>query len=726
VCSAIARERAWSLADGRAVVPEPDVKAALHQLGVVVPRHAVGATTADVVAAAGSLDAPLVLKAFGPGILHKSELGAVVTGLSHAGLPAAIAQLDARLANVRNITRTGYLVEEQHDIGRGMELVAGVVRRPPFGLVVALGLGGVLPEVLDLAALRMFPLSHHDALALVDELPGAPALAGFRGGPVLDRDALVRVLLALGGRDGLATRLGDELDELECNPVLVGERGAVALDARLVLRTPVPAADPPPVTDFTRLFAPRAIAVAGASTTRSTFGNRALAAYRAAGWDRGLYALHPEATEVDGVPARADVGAMDSPLDYLLVAVPAARCADVIRATAGRVPFVHVVSGGFDEVGDDGAALSRGLVDAAREVKARVLGPNCIGVYSSTGRQTFQLNSSHVPGSVSVVSQSGGLAGDLVMGGTRRGVRYAKVLSVGNAVDVTPAEVVEWLLDDPDTAVIGLYLEGAQHAGRLVDVLQRARGRTPVVMLVGGRSDAGARAVASHTGALAGEPRVWRALASSTGVTLVDTLEQLLGALAHLQRWATLEPAPSATVGEVLVVGVGGGASVLATDACERAGLTLTPTREPVRAALRSIGLGAGTSLANPLEIPFGPAAEVDALRKVLELVLDTQTYANALVHVNTSAYYSYGTGGIDPLVDQLADVAAAPFGSTRLAVVLRNLDAAPGADVDALLAATTELGLVTFRTLDEAATAIGALARFDEARADVAVDEPG
>jgi acyl-CoA synthetase (NDP forming) len=701
------------------VVPEPDVKAALHQLGVVVPRQAVGASPADVIATADSLDPPLVLKAYGPGILHKSELGAVVTGLDHAELAAEIAQLDARLAKVRDVTRTGYLVEEQHDTGGGIELVAGVVRHEPFGLVVALGLGGVLTEILDLAALRMFPLRPQDAVALVDEFPGAPALTGFRGGPELDRDALVRLLLALGGPDGLAARLGDEVDELECNPVLVGEQAAVALDARLVLRTPSPAADPPPVTDFTRLFAPRAIAVAGASTTRSTFGNRALAAYRAAGWDRGLYALHPEATEVDGVPARADVGAMEQPLDYLLVAVPAERCAGVIRATAGRVPFVQVVSGGFDEVGDDGAALSRGLVDAARDVKARVLGPNCIGVYSSTGRQTFQLNSSHVAGSVSVVSQSGGLAGDLVIGGTRRGVRYAKVLSVGNAVDVTPAEVVEWLLEDPDTALIGLYLEGAQHAGRFVEVLRHARGRTPVVMLVGGRSDAGARAVASHTGALAGEPRVWRAVASSTGVALVDTLEELLGALAYLQRWATLEPAPSARFGEVLVVGVGGGASVLATDACERADLALTPTGEPVRAALRSIGLGAGTSLANPLEIPFGPAAEVDALRKVLELVLVEQAYADVLVHVNTSTYYSYGTGGITPLIDQLADVATASLDRTRLAVVLRNLDAAPGADADSLLAATTELGLVTFRTLDEAATAIGAVARFDAARAD-------
>jgi acyl-CoA synthetase (NDP forming) len=718
VSDAVARTRAWTLADGRTVVPEPDVKAALRASGVATPRHVEGASADVVLAAAASLDAPLVLKAFGPGVLHKRDVGAVVTGLAPADLPHAIDALDARLRE-QAIASTGYLVEEQHDTGAGIELVAGVVQREPFGLVVALGLGGSLTEALDLVALRVFPLRAHDAAALVDDFPGAAALAGFRGGPALDRDALVRALLALAGPDGLAARVGAELDELECNPLLVSERGVVALDARLVLREPPAPPAVPPGTDFTRLFAPRGVAVAGASTTRSTFGNRALAAYRAAGWTDGLHALHPTAGDVDGVPACPDVGAVDGPVDYLLVAVPAARCADVIRATAGRVPFVQVVSGGFDEVGPDGAGLSDCLVEAARDVKARLLGPNCIGVYSATGRQTFQLRSSHTPGPVSVVSQSGGLAGDIVLGGTRRGIRYAKVLSVGNSVDVTPAEVVDWLLDDPETSVIGLYLEGAQRAGALVDVLHRARGDVPVVLLVGGRSDAGARAVASHTGALAGEERVWRAIAASAGAAVVDSLEQLLGALAYHQRWTAGAAEEPAVAGDVLIVGVGGGASVLATDACARAGLAVTPTGDDVRTTLRAMGLGAGTSVENPLEIPFGPAAAVDALRGVLRPVLDAQRYGDVLVHVNTAAYYSYGTGGIAPLLDQLADLAHAPLGSTPFAVVLRNLDVAPAADAEALLTATSELGLVSFRTLEEGVAAVAARARFANARAE-------
>ena len=272
------------------------------------------------------------------------------------------------------------------------------------------------------------------------------------------------------------------------------------------------------------------------------------------------------------------------------------------------------------------------------------------------------------------MSQSGGLSGDIINAGTRRGVRFSKVLSVGNAIDVTPAEVLEWLVGDPDTAVIGLYLEGAAGADRLLGALRRARREKPVVLLVGGQSTQGAEAVASHTGALTGERRVWEAIVRSAGVALVHTLEEFLAVAAYLQRWQGRSRAVTYSV-----VGVGGGASVLATDACDRAGLNLEPTTPGVRAMLREMGLGAGTSVANPLEIPFGPVSPVDGLRTVLTPLLRDQPYPDVLVHVNVSAYYGYGTEGVAPLVAQLADLASAPLGDARLGVVLRNLMSRPG-----------------------------------------------
>jgi acyl-CoA synthetase (NDP forming) len=709
------------LPDGRQLVAEPDVKALLAAAGVSVPTGVVVDGTRLGDRAAAGLRAPLVLKAFGPGVAHKTDVGAVALGVDHGGLRTAAAAMATRLRG-HGLAPAGYLVEEQ--AGPGVELIVGVVRRPPFGLVVALGLGGTLTEVLDQVALALWPLSEADARGLVATFPGHAALDGVRGEPPADRDALVALLLALAGPQGVVAGLGDALDELECNPVRVSATGAVALDARLVLRAPgaleIVPRPPRAPTDPARLFRPRAVAVAGASTNRPGFGNRALAAYRAAGWTDGLFAIHPTATDVDGVPAHPTVAATGAPVDYLLVAVPAERCADVVREAAGAVPFVQVVSGGFGEVGPDGARRAEELVQAARATGCRLLGPNCMGVYAPAGRQTFLLGAPSEPGHVGVVSQSGGLSGDVIQAGARRGLRFSAVASVGNAVDVTPGEVVGWLLDDHDTHVLGIYLEGTADAAGLVGALRRARGRTPVALLLGGSSEQGAAAVASHTGSLVGDRRTWDAVAAATGTTIVGSLEHLLAVLVHLQRWAGVsDPADRADGGGVLVVGVGGGASVLATDACDRAGVELTPTPEPVRAHLRELGYGVGTSVANPLEIPFGPVAPTDALRQVLWPVLDGAPYADVLVHVNVAAYYSYGDAGLAPLLAQLDDLVAAEL-PARIAVVARNLECATGGDADGLRAHAAALGLSLHADLDQAAVAIAAVRRFAAARAEV------
>ena len=177
--------------------------------------------------------------------------------------------------------------------------------------------------------------------------------------------------------------------------------------------------------------------------------------------------------------------------------------------------FAHVISGGFGESGPDGEQLEHGLLTAARNAGLRLLGPNCLGVFAPKGRQTFQLGAPTEVGTVSVISQSGGLAGDIVKAGDRRGLRFSKLVTVGNAIDVGPAELLEYLVDDTDTEVIGLYLEGTGAGTRLVDALRGAAGHKPVVVLAAGSTAQGSAAVASHTGAMTGERRSWEAVAAS-------------------------------------------------------------------------------------------------------------------------------------------------------------------------------------------------------------------
>jgi acyl-CoA synthetase (NDP forming) len=695
------------------LVPEPLVKDALRDLGATVPRGAVVADGGEAAVAAKRLDGAVVLKAFGPGIVHKSDIGAVRVGMAAEEVEDAVARMAARLAD-HGITASGFLVEEQQV--PGVELIVGAVRHPSFGPVVLLGAGGTLTELIDRNVMSLCPLDDASAREMLSDFPVPALLHGARGGLPVDRDALVSLLLRVAGVGGLVEQLGESLVEVECNPVVATADGAVAVDARLVLgsREPPEEERAAPATDFAALFAPRAVAVAGASTSRETFGNRFLAAYREAGWTDGLFAIHPDAHEIDGVPAYPSVDAVPGGVDYLLVAVPAPRAPDLVAQAARSTAFAHVISGGFGEAGADGAAHEERLRTAARGAAVRVLGPNCMGVFSPAGRQTFQLDAPREAGAVSVISQSGGLAGDIVKVGDRRGIRFSKLVTVGNAIDVQPGELLEWLVDDSDTAVLGLYLEAAPDGLRLIAALRRAAGRKPVVLLVGGSSRQGARAVASHTGALAADARIWDTIAKGTGAAIVTTLEDFLAVIAFHQRHATNAANADASV---LIVGAGGGAAVLATDACDRADLAVTPVNREVVARLRELGYGAGTSVVNPVEIPLGPAARPDAFDRVLDVVLAHQQYRDALLHVNVQAYYSYGTSGAAPLLDLVAQLGATDRRQTRIALVLRNLECASPADAHAIADACTAAELVCFQDFDEAATAVAAAQRFDAAR---------
>jgi len=716
---------AWPLAGSpdRLLVPEPFVKKALQSLGAAVPHHVVADDAAGASSQARQLDEPLVLKAFGPGIVHKTELGAVRLGLTWETVEAAAKAMATALAET-GVTPQGFLVEEQAT--PGVELLVGVIRHEGVGPVALVGLGGTLTEILDEVSARLLPLSPDDAAQMLAEFRGGAALAGARDGAGVDRYALVELLLGLAGPDGLAARLGPRLLELECNPVIASPDGAVVADARLVLdgspaaaeeSRPVPS---PPSVPFDRLFAPRSIAVAGASLTHQTFGNRALAAYRSIGRDHDLWAIHPTATSIQGVPARPSLADLpEGGVDYLQVALPAAAAVELLRTEGSRAAVAQVISGGFAEAGPDGRSLEAELVNAAHQAGIRMLGPNCMGVYCPEGRQTYLQGVSLEPGRIGVVSQSGGLGGDLINYGARRGLRFSKVVSIGNAADVTPGEMLDHLAGDPSTDVIGLYLEGLTDGERVVDALRRVKGRKPVVALVGGSGEQGRSAVATHTGSLAVDRRIWAAVSASTGVTAVETLEDLVGCLAHHQAYAG-HPAPGDP--DVVVMGVGGGATVLAADACDRAGLQLTPLILSVQQRLRDMGFGVGTSVVNPIEA----VVTAENVGQVLAAILGAQPFPDVLLHVNVQAYYGYGDAGVRPLIDLMETLAALELGS-RPVVVARNLDVAPGHHLDEVFAGASRYRVPLYRTLNEAAVAIRAGKRFARLAGDKIVrDEKG
>jgi acyl-CoA synthetase (NDP forming) len=595
-----------------------------------------------------------------------------------------------------------------------------VTERAPFGRCVALGLGGVLAEALADVSLRPWPVAERDVREMLDELHGRRLLEGFRGRGPVDRAALVATVLALAGERGLVAELGARVAELECNPLVASGRGAIAADARLALYEELRPSPPPRArADFSRLFEPRSVAVVGASASRASgFGNLFLRHYREYGFRGALYAVHPGADAIGGVPAVASLAAAPEPIDYALVAVPAERAPEVLRGARGCVRFAQVVSGGFGETGESGRRLEAELLAAAHEAGLRLLGPNCMGVWCARGRQTFLGRAPERSGGVSVISQSGGLAGDILQLGDHLGIGFACLVSLGNAVDVGAGELLRWLLDDPHTRAIGLYLEDPRDGAALVSALREARGRKPVALLVGGTSRQGGRAAATHTGALAADAALWRGIAAGTGCALCSDLEGFLGALRCLEHFAAREVAPGP---EVLVIGPGGGSNVLATDACDRAGLAVTPLDGALARDLRErFRLGPGSSLANPVEVPVGPLGDPALAPALVRAVLGRVPFPDVLLHVNAQSFFSYAEDGEAPLAALFDAVArlAGELPGARITVALRNAACAPPGACERARAAAARGGALCVETLDAAAAAIAAAKRFGAARA--------
>ncbi|RVX37932.1 acyl-CoA synthetase (NDP forming) [Nonomuraea polychroma] len=666
-------------------VYEHEVKALLSEAGVPVPRGVV--IHERDFTAAGQLAEPLVLKAFGPGLVHKSDAGAVILGLRAADLPAAAAEMRSRLPDV-----AGFLVEEQADAG--VELIVGVVRDVAFGPVLLAGLGGVWTEALRDTALGLCPVSERDARRMLDSLRGSPLLYGLRGAPPVDMDALVKLLMTVGGPGGLWERL--ELGEFELNPVIAGPSGVVAVDARYVPAESGEASPAvrPGTADFLPLFEPKAVAVVGASTTRPNFGNMFLDFYKSAGIP--LVAVHPEADEVAGVRAVPSLAHAD--VDYALVAVPADRCPDVVRQAVG-VSFVQVMSGGFAEA--DRAGLEDTLVEAARAAGTRLLGPNCMGVYCPRGRQTFVGGGLGPAGSVALISQSGGLAGEVIKVGERRGLAFSRVVTVGNAADVTPAELLRWLAKDPETRAVGLYLEDPRDGRELYEALRATD--LPVVLLVGGRSGQGQQAAASHTGGMVSDRRIWETVAEQAGAALVSSQDDLIGVLTFFQAHGS-----RVTEGDgVLVVGPSGGASVLAADAFDAAGVRLDPLPADVPAELRGLGVVAS---GNPLEVPVGPLGRAGLVPEVIDAIVRRRPCRDVVAHVNVQAFFTYGNAA-EPLYAYTRALAGAQgaLPRTRVTLVTRNGECAPAGVEDEVRRIAAAAGIPVYRTMEAAAVAVAA-----------------
>lgn len=708
---------ASALSAGRGSLSEADGKRVLADFGIPVPRFTEVRDTSDIGAALGGMAGPFAVKVMSQDIIHKSDAGGVMLGARDANAVRDAVDTIASQPQVRNARVEGYLVEQM--CSPGLELVVGAVRDPQFGPMVMVGLGGIHVEILGDVAFRLCPLTRHDARAMLGELRSAPLLDGARGSKPVDKEALVDLLLRIGGDDGLLMALGPQVAELDLNPVFVGERGAVVADARFILdKDAAPTwpeeharqADPAAVQErFRPLFAPRTVAVLGASTSSTTIANTFLRRMKDFGYAGKLMPIHPKAKEIEGLTAYPSLRDTPEPVDYAYVAIGAAAIPEVLRQSGGNVRFAQVISSGFGEVAD-GVQRQAELLQAAREGGCRVLGPNCLGMYSPRGGVTFPLGAPREVGTVGVISQSGGLGTDIVKRGQWRGVRFSGLVTVGNSADIGPADLLEFYLADPQTRVIGLYLEDVKDGRRFFNLL-RSGASKPVVILRGGRSSHGRAAAASHTGAIAGDGRAWDALARQTACVMVDTVDRFIDALLAFQFMALRPHDPTTSV---VLFGNGGGTSVLAADSFAECGLEVAPFGADTRARLDALNLPPGTSVANPIDAPVNTLQEREGqvANDIFNIVYESAAPQAVVMHVNLAAFAGRGGGDpVDKLIQAAMRVQEKHPGRAHFAIVLRT-DGSPELDERRRQYRATALavGIPVYDELVEAAHALHAI----------------
>ncbi len=347
------------------------------------------------------------------------------------------------------------------------------------------------------------------------------------------------------------------------------------------------------------IFHPSSVAIVGASPDPSNLANLVfLFCLQRFQFPGQIYLVGSRGEEISGLKVYRQIRDIPGPVDHVMVSIPAHLIPQLMEDCVSKgVKSAFIFSSGFSESGEEeGIRLEREIVRIAKKGGLRIVGPNCMGIYHPSASLSFGYDFPRESGPVGYLSQSGGNTFHLVRSAAARGLRFSKVISYGNAADLNEADFLEYFASDPETKIIAAYIEGVKEGQRFVRVLKEAAKAKPVIMLKGGGTEVGNRAVASHTGALAGSDAVWDALFKQAGVVRVYDLDEMVDVIL---TFLLMSPPKGRRVG---MVGTGGGASVQGADECGRAGMLIPPLSQEIVKRLGQIFSAPGIGLGNPVD----------------------------------------------------------------------------------------------------------------------------
>jgi acyl-CoA synthetase (NDP forming) len=354
------------------------------------------------------------------------------------------------------------------------------------------------------------------------------------------------------------------------------------------------ASDPP----WNAIFTPKSIGIVG-KTERFKGGFMFIQSLKNIGYRGRVYVISTDGGGGHGFEEIETTQSLPDGVEYVILAIPAREISTALRSLKDKgVKVAHIFSSGFGDLETEtGRKREEDLKNASRETGIRIIGPNCLGVYSPGGRIAYPPGIyPEKTGNVGFISQSGGTAQSFAWSGNTYHFFHSKGISVGNSTDLTLEDFLAYMKDDPETEIIALYLEGVKDGDRFIRLIRETSMKKPVLILKAGLSDAGVAAVSSHTGIMAGNARTWEAAIRQAGGIRVETFDELVETTSAFAK-------KRGTPGHrIALVNRGGGEGVIAADLAPRRGLRAPPYTEKTQKALAELMPRAGTGFRNPLD----------------------------------------------------------------------------------------------------------------------------
>ena len=566
---------------------EFESKRFLSHFGIPVSQEFFVRTVEDATTAARRIGYPVALKACGPALSHKSELGALALNVKSA---REVKKEGARLLHVKGCE--GLLVQEM--VRGDRELVVGLARHPRFGPCIMVGVGGVLTEVVRDVVFRVAPLSRVDVREMLEEIRGRKMLEAFRGQAPADLERLIQIVRTLGD---IALRREGIL-QIDINPLKLRPDGKpVAVDALLVLSDVSQRLEqgsrvlslPKSRESWAHFFEPKSVAVIGASSVPGKPGHDVVRNILANEYAGRVYLVNPKGGEILGVPAYQTVSDLPEGIDLAVVIVSADKSAQALRECIAKgIRHAVLAAGGFAEVDRSGAEIQKELASLIRENGVHALGPNTSGHVSTPHKFTstfFPLGKIR-RGNISYIAQTGNFATHTmkyILSAEHFGV--ARVIGLGNAIDTDECDALESLEDDPETRAILMYLEQIKRPQRFFQIARRITQKKPVVMLKAGATESGKQAAIAHTASMAMEDHLVDGMLKQAGVVRIHEYTHLV----LLGKALSMCSLPRGN--RVAFLAPSGAMLVVLSDLCTRVGLEVPDLQPESLRRLREISL---------------------------------------------------------------------------------------------------------------------------------------